>query len=130
MAETLETMSMEKSDEPDRPKKVEGSGRHSRIQAAFVVAVFASGLFGGYQLAPEPEGASPVVYEAGRLVATGELENALYDPSLRAEEDRPVAGGAFVNGEGQTCRRFKDGKVEGLACQRGGDWSVAELRQH
>ena len=95
-------------------------------QATFVSAVFALGLFGGYNLVPKVR--SPVVYEAGSLVASAELESALYDPLVR-EGEGPRAESPFTTPGGQTCRRFRDDLVEGLACQRGGDWRVVELRQ-
>ena len=107
----------------------EAPRRRRLAQAAFVAGVFALGLFGGYQLAPGQGGASPVVYEAGSLVAAGPLEHVLYDPAVRAPGEGPAADNAFAGPDGRSCRRFRDGKVEGLACQTGGDWRVLELRQ-
>ena len=77
--------------------------------------------------APAPT--SPFVFESGSLVAAGELEDALYDPSSRVRDGGLSAGDSFVNANGDTCRRFADGPVRGIACQRDGDWRVMELRQ-
>lgn len=98
-------------------------------QAALVAAVLAMGLYGGYQFAPAQDGASPVVYEGGRLVASGELESVLYNPRYETGEDGPTAGVELRNRQNETCRSFADRKVKGVACQRGGDWGIAELRQ-
>ena len=96
-------------------------------QAAFVAAVFGVGLFQGYRWGEDQP--SPVAYEAGSLVATGELESVLYDPAPGARDARTAAGAAFTDPTGATCRRFTDGPVAGVACQRDGDWRIVELRQ-
>lgn len=72
---------------------------------------------------------SPVVYEAGALVATGELEQVLYDPALGGREEGPSVGEAFRNKAGHSCRTFTDEGIRGIACERSGDWRVMELRQ-
>lgn len=96
------------------------------VLAAALVALVAVEAW-RWTAAPPPS--SPFVFEGGSLVASGELENALYDPALRRPGDGPTAGSAFAGAAGETCRRFTDGPVRGIACQREGDWRVIELRQ-
>ncbi|WP_162935617.1 hypothetical protein [Tsuneonella amylolytica] len=72
---------------------------------------------------------SPFVYEAGSLIAAGELESVLYDPSLLGYEGAPQVSDEFRNAQGQVCRRFTDDQVSGVACRVGGDWRVEEMRQ-
>ena len=98
------------------------------VNLAFAGALIALAAFEVWRWTAAPPATSPVVYEGGSLVATGELEDALYDPSLR-RADGPVAGKPFAGAAGETCRRFVDGPVRGIACQREGDWRVTEMRQ-
>jgi hypothetical protein len=96
-------------------------------QGAVVLAVAGLCFLQGYRVADG--GASPVVYEAGVLVAAGELESVLYEPSLGAREEGPKVSDAFINSAAQTCRRFLDGSVTGVACRANGDWRVIEIQQ-
>ena len=101
---------------------------HNRwLQLAAVVAVAWTAFLQGAWFGQGQE--SPVVYEAGAVVAAGELESVLYDPALGAREEGPSVGDEFRDGEGRACRRFADGPVTGIACRAGGDWRVTEMRQ-
>lgn len=102
--------------------------RRTWVQAALALALFGVGLIQGYRWAPDAP-SSPVIYDEGALVATGALEDALYDPALGGREEGPSVGKAFTNKAGHSCRPFTDGRASGVACQRLGDWRVVELRQ-
>ena len=102
--------------------------RRRGAQAVLGLGLLGLGLIQGYSWAPDAS-SSPVAYEAGALVATGELEQVLYDPALGGREEGPSAGRTFTNKEGHSCRPFSDKRVSGTACQRYGDWRVVELRQ-
>lgn len=71
---------------------------------------------------------SPVVADAGRLVAAGDLAAAL-NTRVAAEVrggDAVLLGVSFVAGSGEYCRSFAlrhDGAA-GLACRRGDAWQV------
>lgn len=106
----------------------EGADRRPWIKAALVAALLGVGGLQGYRLAFE-DSSSPIVYEAGALVATGRLEQVLYDPALGGREEGPSVGATFTNQAGHSCRRFTDGPVSGMACRRNGDWRVVEMRQ-
>lgn len=71
----------------------------------------------------------PMVYEAGRLVASGQLEQVLDDPSLGGREEGPSVTATSKQGQGSDCRQFADGPVTGVACRQGGDWRIKEVRQ-
>jgi hypothetical protein len=114
--------------ETQRDVATRDAARRRWAQGALALGLFGAGLFQGYRWAPEAP-VSPVVYEAGALVATGELEQVLYDPALGGREEGPSVGEAFTNKSGHSCRTFTDGRVSGVACERSGDWRVVELRQ-
>lgn len=101
--------------------------RDRRIQLGAVVAIASVAFLQGAWLFQGQS--TPVVYEAGSLVAAGELESVLYDPALGSREEGPRAGDEFRDQQGQLCRRFTDGSVTGVACRAGGDWRVLEMRQ-
>lgn len=101
-------------DNPPRPS--------ARLELAVIVAIVALAGVQGYRMLRTNE--APVSYESGRLVAAGDLEDALYDPAKGHHE-----GGFMVTDANGGCRRFTDGKVSGLACQRDGDWRIEEMRQ-
>ena len=108
--------------------------RRSRRRRPLLSAAIALGLLGLVAIEADrwwsdPAVVSPVAYEAGSLVATGRLENALYNPSTAQRQGEPLAGPSFRNNQGETCRRFADGLVRGTACQREGDWRLVEMRQ-
>lgn len=101
-------------DNPPRPS--------ARLELALILAIVGLAGIQGYRMLRTNE--APVSYEAGRLVAAGDLEDALYDPAKGRHE-----GGFSVANVNLACRSFTDGKVSGLACQRDGDWRIEELRQ-
>ena len=101
-------------DNPPRPS--------ARLELAIIAAILGLAAIQGYRMLRTDE--APVSYEAGRLVAAGELEDALYDPAKGRHE-----GGFSITDASSGCRRFNDGKVSGLACQRDGDWRIEEIRQ-
>ena len=102
-------------------------------QAAALAATLAVGVFTGNMLtsgfgAREPAG--PVAVEDGRLVASAELEGALYSQLASA----PAASGprlalTFRDKSGAICRTFEDQAASGLACREGGDWRIRSLVQ-
>lgn len=101
-------------DNPPRP--------NARLELAIIAAILGLAGIQGYRMLRTSE--SPVTYEAGRLVAAGDLADALYDPAKGRHE-----GGFSVTDASAGCRKFSDGKVSGLACQRDGDWRIEEMRQ-
>ena len=98
-------------------------------QGIFFAAVLGTGVGIGYLVALTQESGSPVAYEGGSLIAVGELESVLYNPDYEVGEEGPTAGLEFENATGQTCRPFTEEGLKGVACRRGGDWSIADLKQ-
>ena len=102
-------------------------------QAAALAATLALGVFGGNMLigglgSNGPSG--PIETEAGRLVASGDLENALYARLASAPADEgPRIGLTFRDSSGSICRTFTDSAASGLACREGGDWAIRGLFQ-
>lgn len=73
---------------------------------------------------------TPVIdFEAGRLVAMGELESTLYNPAYGSKEDGYAAEMEFAAADGSTCRRFVRDELSGVACQHEGDWRLVSLEQ-
>ena len=98
------------------------------VQAAALAATLAVGIFTGNMLIPGPTG--PVQQENGRLVAGGELEQALYAQLASAPgEGAPRIGLTFRDKAGAVCRTFEDRSASGLACREGGDWRIRGLFQ-
>ena len=88
-----------------------------------MAATLAIGIVTGTILAPESSG--PVTRENGALVASAELEDALYTRLASA----PVGDGVrigltFRDAAGDLCRSFEDQATSGLACRAGGDWRI------
>jgi hypothetical protein len=74
--------------------------------------------------------ASPVQSEGGRLVAGGDLENALYAQLASAPADHgPRIGMTYRDKSGAICRTFQDSGSSGLACREAGDWRIRGLFQ-
>jgi hypothetical protein len=97
-------------------------------QLAAMAATLAVGVFTGNQLSGGP--ASPVQTEDGRLVAGGDLENALYAQLASAPADHgPRIGMTYRDKTGAICRTFQDDGSSGLACRQGGDWQIRGLFQ-
>ena len=93
-----------------------------------MAATLALGVFAGNMLSGGPVG--PIQTENGRLVASGELENALYAQLASA----PATSGArigltFRDKSGSVCRTFEDNSASGLACREAGDWRIRGLFQ-
>lgn len=96
-------------------------------QWAAMAATLAIGVFGGSFLA-SPSG--PIAVEDGRMVASGDLEQALYTRLASAPaEDGPRIGLTFRASSGDLCRSFTDQASSGLACREGGDWRIRGLFQ-
>jgi hypothetical protein len=97
-------------------------------QAAALAATLAIGVFTGNMLSGGP--ASPIQSEGGRLVAGGDLENALYAQLASAPaENGPRIGMTYRDKAGAICRTFQDDESSGLACREGGDWRIRGLFQ-
>lgn len=97
-------------------------------QAAALAATLAVGIFTGNMLVPGPSG--PIEQEAGRLVAGGELEDALYARLASAPAGgAPRIGLTFRDKSGAICRTFEEQSASGLACRDGGDWRIRALFQ-
>ncbi len=95
-------------------------------QWAGMAASLAIGLVTGIQLGGGPAG--PVAREEGRLVASAELEQALYTGLASAPADQgPRIGLTFRDASGHLCRSFTDQASSGLACRQGGDWRIRGL---
>jgi hypothetical protein len=93
-----------------------------------MAATLAVGVFAGNMLSGGPTG--PIQAENGRLVASGELEQALYVQLASAPADRgPRIGMTYRDRTGAICRTFQDDDASGLACREGGDWRIRGLFQ-
>ena len=97
------------------------------LAATLAVGVFAGNVMSGmFTVGPS----SPIEAEAGRLVASAELENALYARLASAPTDSgPRIGLTFRGKSGAICRTFEDRAASGLACREGGDWRIRSLFQ-
>jgi hypothetical protein len=75
-------------------------------------------------------GSGPIGRENGQLVASGELERALYTRLASAPADQGARIGlTFRDARGDICRSFTDEGSAGLACHQGGDWRIRGLFQ-
>lgn len=103
-------------------------------QMAALAATLAVGVFAGNLLTGSvfPNGSSgPIGTENGRLVASAELEAALYSHLASAPvEGAPRIGLTFRDQAGAICRTFEDRSASGLACREGGDWRIRSLFQN
>ena len=98
-------------------------------QAATMAATLVLGVVIGTVVAPQ-SGGGPIAPEAGRLVASASLENALYGRLASAPADEgPRIQLTFREQDGSICRTFTDGPASGLACYEGGDWRIRGLVQ-
>ena len=135
---------LRQSIEIDRGKKVVSlaDARASRgvrrapslwAQMGALAATLAVGIVTGNMLSIGflPGGASdPIQTEAGRLVASADLENALYAQLASArDESGPRVGLTFRDKSGAICRTFEDRAASGLACREGGDWRIRSVFQ-
>ena len=97
------------------------------LAATLAVGVFAGNAMSGMFTAGS---SNPIEAEAGRLVASAELENALYARLASAPADSgPRIGLTFRGKSGAICRTFEDRAASGLACREGGDWRIRSLFQ-
>jgi hypothetical protein len=97
------------------------------LAATLAVGVFAGNVMSGMFTAGP---SSPIEAEAGRLVASAELENALYARLASAPAELgPRIGLTFRDKSGAICRTFEDRTASGLACREGGDWRIRSLFQ-
>jgi hypothetical protein len=97
-------------------------------QMAALAATLAVGIFMGNMLIPGPAG--PIQAEDGRLVAGGELKEALYAQLASAPAQAgPRIGMTYRDKSGAVCRTFQDDDTSGLACREGGDWRIRGLFQ-
>ena len=93
------------------------------LAATLVVGIITGNLLTGG--VPSPIGA-----EGGRLVASAELEDALYARLASMPADSgPRIGLTFRDKTGTICRTFKEQATSGLACREGGDWRIRNLYQ-
>jgi hypothetical protein len=98
------------------------------MQWAAMAATLAIGLVAGSMI--NTGAAGPIARENGQLVASGELEQALYTRLASAPaDDGARIGLSFRNAAGDLCRSFTDDGSSGLACHQSGDWRIHGLFQ-
>ena len=135
---------LQRSIESDRGEKVVSlaDARASRevrrapslwVQMGALAATLAVGIVTGNMLSIGflPAGSSePIQTEASRLVASADLENALYAQLASAPVDAgPRIGVTFRDKTGAICRTFEDRAASGLACRESGDWRIRSVFQ-
>jgi hypothetical protein len=101
--------------------EIEQQSRGLRLRAwlqAGLGAALALGAYQIYDLFRPP--ASPIVYEAGSVVAAAELDYVLDDPSHGGGASGITASALFASEAGDKCRRFAQGYLSGTACFRDG----------
>ena len=103
-----------------------GSRLRGWLQAG-IGAVFALGAYQIYEFARPP--ASPIVYQAGSVVAAAELDYVLDDPSHGGGASGITASGLFATETDGKCRRFAQGYLSGTACFRDGQWRLLTMTQ-
>ena len=117
---------------PREAEVIDFSARRARpawgaIQWAAMAATLVIGFVGGTSI-NNPSG--PIAREAGQLVASGDLEQALYTRLASAPADEGARIGlTFRDSAGNLCRSFTDEGTAGLACHQDGDWRVRGLFQ-
>lgn len=98
-------------------------------QFAAMAATLVLGIAVGNMIVPHG-GSSPIAPEAGRLVASAGLEDALHARLASAPAgEGPRIGMTFRDTSGSVCRTFDDRAASGLACFEGGDWRIRALFQ-
>lgn len=101
-------------------------------QMATLAATLAVGIFAGNLMTSGISSgpAGPIASENGRLVASAELESALYSQLASAPvESGPRVKLTFRDKAGAICRTFEDRSASGLACRENGDWRIRGLFQ-
>jgi hypothetical protein len=92
--------------------------------------IVAALIIGAYELYEFTQpAASPIVYNAGSVVAAAELDYVLDDPSKGGGASGITAGKLFASSSGDKCRRFAQGYLSGAACFRDGQWRLIEMTQ-
>lgn len=103
------------------------------VQMGALAATLAVGIVTGNMLSSGflPSGSSdPIQTEAGRLVASADLEDALYAQLASSPvESGPRIGLTFRDKAGAICRTFEDRAASGLACRESGDWRIRSVFQ-
>lgn len=98
------------------------------VRWAAMAATLAIGIVAGSLINSGTSG--PVAAENGQLVASGQLEEALYKQLASAPADEGTRIGlTFRNASGDLCRSFTDEATAGLACHHNGDWRIRGLFQ-
>jgi hypothetical protein len=98
------------------------------VQMGALAATLAIGIVTGNLLAGGVS--SPIGAEGGRLVASAELEDALYARLASMPADSgPRIGLTFRDKSGAICRTFEEQAASGLACREGGNWRIRNLYQ-
>ena len=119
---------------PREAQVIDFSARRARARPAWapaqwaaMAATLAIGIVAGSMV----NGADgPIARENGRLVASGELSEALYARLASApSEEGTRIGLTFRDAAGDLCRSFTDEGAAGLACHQGGDWRIRGLFQ-
>ena len=99
-----------------------------RMQWAAMAATLAIGIVAGSMIGSSPSGT--IGRENGQLVASGDLEAALYTRLASAPaDDGARIGLTFRDAAGDLCRSFTEDGAAGLACHQGGDWRIRGLFQ-
>jgi hypothetical protein len=97
-------------------------------QYAAMAATLAIGIVAGSMI--DSSASSPIASENGQLVASGDLEQALYARLASAPADEGARIGlTFRDAVGDLCRSFTDDGAAGLACHQRGDWRIRGLFQ-
>jgi hypothetical protein len=98
------------------------------VQMGALAATLAIGIVTGNLLTGGVS--SPIGAEGGRLVASAELEDALYARLASTPVGSgPRIGLTFRDKSGTICRTFEEQATSGLACREGGDWRIRSLFQ-
>ena len=98
------------------------------MQWAAMAATLAIGIVAGSMIGNGTPG--PIARENGELVASGELEAALYTRLASAPADEGARIGlTFRDSAGDLCRSFTDAGTAGLACHQAGGWRIRGLFQ-
>lgn len=98
------------------------------MQWAAMAATLAIGVVAGTMINSGATG--PIGQEHGQLVASGDLEQALYTRLASAPAEAGARIGlTFRNAKGDLCRSFTVEGTAGLACHQDGDWRIRGLFQ-
>lgn len=105
------------------PRRVWAPMQWAAMAATLVLGIVAGSMFDGSR-------PGPIGRENGQLVASGDLEQALYTRLASApSDDGARIGLTFRDAKGDLCRSFTDQGAAGLACHQDGDWRIRGLFQ-